>query len=69
MVYLVTVKALIKTLLKNNYDPQRRLVWGEKNNFGLLRAPCLERRLQIRAQQTFPVGLTMAELQQAEVKV
>ena len=25
-----TVKALIKALLKNNYDPQRRLVWSEK---------------------------------------
>ena len=45
-----TVKALIKVPLKNNYDPQRRLVWSAKNYFGPLGAPCLERRLQIGAQ-------------------
>ena len=40
-----TVEALIKAPLKNNYDPQRRLVWSAKNYFGPLGAPCLERRL------------------------
>ena len=39
------VDALIKAPLKNNYDPQRRLVWSAKNYFGPLGAPCLERRL------------------------
>ena len=45
-----TVKALIKAALKNNYDPQRRLVRSEKNYFRPLGVPCLERRLQIRVQ-------------------
>ena len=44
-----TVKALIEAP-SNNYDPQRRLVRSEKNYFGPLWAPCLERRLRIRAQ-------------------
>ena len=47
---VATVEALIKALLKNNYDPQRRLVWSAKNYFGLLGVPCLERCLWIRAQ-------------------
>ena len=47
-----TVNALINAPLKNNYDPQRRLVWSEKNYFGPLGAPYLERRLRIRAQLT-----------------
>ena len=37
-------------VVKNNYDPQRRLVQSEKNYFGPLGAPCLERRLRIRVQ-------------------
>jgi len=45
-----TVKALIKAPLKNNYNPQRRLVRSEKNYFGPLGVPWLERRLRIRAQ-------------------
>ena len=45
-----TIEALIKAPLKNNYDPQRRLVWSAKKYFGPLGAPCLERRLWIRAQ-------------------
>ena len=44
-----TVNALINAPLKNNYDPQRRLVWSY---FGPLGAPYLERRLRIRAQLT-----------------
>ena len=56
-----TVKALLKVLLKNNYDPQRHLVWSEKK----LEAPCLGRCLQIRAQ----LRPFQSELQQAEVKV
>ena len=47
-----TVNALINAPLKNNYDPQRRLVWSEKNYLGPLGAPYLERRLRIRAQLT-----------------
>ena len=48
---LTTVKALIKAPLNNNYDPQRRLIRSEKNYyFRPLGAPCLERRLRIRAQ-------------------
>ena len=43
-------------------------VWSEKKIF--FEAPCSEKRLRIRAQlKFFPVRLTMAELQQAEVKV
>ena len=38
----VTVKALIKVQLKNNYDLQRRFVWSKKNYFGPLGALCLE---------------------------
>ena len=49
-IFLGTVDALIKAPLKNNYNPQRRLVWSAKNYFGPLGAPCLERRLSIRAQ-------------------
>ena len=49
---MATVNALINAPLKNNYDPQRRLVWREKNYFGPLGAPYLERRLRIRAQLT-----------------
>ena len=47
-----TVKALNKVPLKNNYDPQRRLVRSAKNYrySRPLGAPCLERRLRIRAQ-------------------
>ena len=41
-------------------------LFGAKCCSGPLGAPCLERRLRIRA---FPVGVTTAELQQAEVKV
>ena len=40
-----TVKALIKALLKNNYDPQRHLVRSKKNYFGPLGVPLLERCL------------------------
>ena len=31
--YMCTVKALIKALLKNNYDSQRRLVWSKISCF------------------------------------
>ena len=48
--FVITVEALIKVPLKNNYDPQRRLVWSAKNYFGPLGAPCLERCLWIRVQ-------------------
>ena len=50
--YSSTVNALINAPLKNNYDPQRRLVWSEKNYFGPMGAPYLGRRLRIRAQLT-----------------
>ena len=46
----LTIKALIKALLKNNYDPQRHLVWSTKNYLGPLGAPCIEGCLWIRAQ-------------------
>ena len=46
----IVVKALIKAPLKNNYNPQRRLVQSEKNYFGPLGVPCLDRCLQIRVQ-------------------
>ena len=42
---VVTVNALINAPLKNNYDPQRRLVRSEKNYFGPMGAPYLGRRL------------------------
>ena len=47
-----TVNALINAPLKNNYDPQRRLVWSEKNYFRPMGAPYLGRHLRIRAQLT-----------------
>ena len=50
-----TVETLIKAPLKNNYDQQMRLVWSEKHylgSLGILGAPCLEKRLCIRAQLT-----------------
>ena len=49
---LITVNALINEPLKNNYNPQRRLVLSEKNYFGTMGVPYLGRRLQIRAQLT-----------------
>ena len=67
---VATIKALIEALLKNNYDPQRCLVRSEKNYFRPLGALCLEKCLRIRAQlQTIPVRFTMAEVQQAKIKV